>query len=254
MVSPYPTGTYTLQEMPSFAWRTHPTKQEKVELVQQIVLSLYNSLWTDSNIHLRRKAITTISNIVLQLPDEKEFWFKRFAEVTKNQQEMLPIRLTALKILRKLDSEKAVELIIKILQPKIMEEDRSFTLTAFRVLGDTHNPKALKFLQNQLEILTQKKQAWRTQRDKEISAELSKQTQECLGTSVALSNIEKKRWHYSQYETDLGYAIAQIDPKKVGIQLLQQELAEVRKGAWRAIGDAGNVQIIKALIQKKRSL
>jgi len=25
MVSPYPIGTYTLQEMPSFAWRTHAT-------------------------------------------------------------------------------------------------------------------------------------------------------------------------------------------------------------------------------------
>jgi len=43
MVNPYPTGTYTPQEMPSFAWRAHPTlavlaQAHKTLLLQKLVV------------------------------------------------------------------------------------------------------------------------------------------------------------------------------------------------------------------------
>jgi hypothetical protein len=56
----------------------------------------------------------------------------------------------------------------------------------------------------------------------------------------------------SQWETDLGYAITQIDPESSGIALLKHELAQVRKGAWLAIGKVANVNIINELVKQRR--
>ncbi len=64
--------------------------------------------------------------------------------------------------------------------------------------------------------------------------------------------MKKNRWSQSQWETDLGYAIAQIDSESSGIALLKHELAEVRKGAWLAIGKVANMNIINNLVTQRR--
>jgi len=191
-------------------------------------------LTSDLSIHIRRDTITTLGKIVSQLPYGKKKWLTRFANLAKNQQELFIIRVVALKALAKLGTDEAAQLVLKMLSPeKIQPEEYSFVLTAFRALGDIRSKVALEFLRQQLEALTERKQAWRKQRDTKPAVQLN-------------------AWHESQLETELGYAIAQIEPKKAGIIMLYHDLAEVRKGAWLAIGSLGDVNIIKDLVEKHR--
>jgi HEAT repeat protein len=198
------------------------------------LLSQLRRLTSDLSIHIRRDTITTLGKIVSQLPYGKKKWFTKFANLAKNQQELFIIRVVALKALAKLGTDEAAQLILKMLSPeKIQQEEYSFVLTAFRALGDIRSKVALEFLRQQLEALTERKQTWRKQRDTKPAAQLN-------------------AWHESQLETELGYAIAQIEPKKAGINMLYHDLAEVRKGAWLAIGSLGDVNIIKDLVEKHR--
>jgi HEAT repeat protein len=195
-------------------------------------LSQLHLLLEDSNIHIRREVVKTFGKIIPQLPDEKEIWLARFADIAKNQQQIFPVRTAALKILAKLGTNKAVQLILKMVQPEqIEQESSSFMLAVFQTLGDIRSEVALDFLDEQLKALTERKQMWRKQRDTEQTEPLNS-------------------WQYCQWETELGYAIAQIDPDSTGIKLLSHDIAEVRKGAWLAMGRIGNVQIIKGLVVK----
>ena len=139
-----------------------------------------------------------------------------------------------------------------MLQPDTIEqENHSFVLTAFQALGNIGNPVALDFLHQQLQNLTKQKQTWRIkQRDVDIPEQSLTQIQDCATSPTFNSD---NLWQKSQWETELGYAIAQIDPEKAGIELLFHDLANVRKGAWLAIGKTGKVEIVKTLIEKRRN-
>ena len=130
---------------------------------------------------------------------------------------MFPIRIIALRALAKLD--KTAEIILKMPQ-----ESESFTLAIIQALGNTRDEIALDFLNNQLDELNKRKQIWREQKS--------------------------NHWQYIQWETELGYAITQIAPETNGIKMLSHNLAEVRKGAWLAIGRVGNMNIINILVKK----
>jgi len=157
--------------------------------------------------------------------------------------------MVALKALAKLGTDKAAELILDMLQPEMLkQESDSFILTAFTALGDIRRSVALDFLHKQLAALTERKRMWREQRDTDMPK--STRTKDCVASKIV--NDEKNRWSQSQWETDLGYAITQIDPESSGIALLKHELAEVRKGAWLAIGKIANVNIINELVKLRR--
>ncbi len=208
------------------------------------VLPQMRPLLEDTNIHIRRETIIALGKMVSQLSEEKTQWLETFANMAKNQEEILGIRLVALKALAKLGT--AAELILELLQPEMLEQESdSFILTAFTALGDIRNPVALDFLHEQLAALTERKRVWREQRD----ADKLTRTQDDVASNV---DDEENRWLQSQWETDLGYAIAQIDPESSGIALLKHELAQVRKGAWLAIAKVGKVNIINELITQLR--
>ncbi len=213
----------------------------------QTVLPQMRPLLEDTNIHIRRETVIALGKIVSQLSEEKTQWIESFAKIAKNQEEILGIRMVALKALAKLGT---AELILAMLQPEMLQQESdSFILTAFTALGDIRNPVALEFLHKQLEDLTERKQAWREKRD--TDSPKSTQTQEACNVASIVGD-EKNRWSQSQWETDLGYAIAQIDPESSGIALLKHELAEVRKGAWLAIGKVANINIINELVKQRR--
>jgi len=207
------------------------------------ILPQMRSLLENSNIHIRRQTVIALGKIVSPLSEEKAQWIENFANIAKNQEEILGIRIVALKALAKLGT---AELILELLQPEMLEQESdSFILTAFTALGDIRNPVALDFLHEQLAALTERKRVWREQRD----ADKLTRTQDDVASNVG---DEENRWLQSQWETDLGYAIAQIDPESSGIALLKHELAQVRKGAWLAIGKVANINIINELAKKRR--
>ncbi len=210
------------------------------------ILPQIRPLLEDTNIHIRRETVIALGKIVSQLSDEKAQWIESFADIAKNQEEILGIRMVAMKALAKLGT---AELILAMLQPEMLQQESdSFILTAFTALGDIRNPVALDFLHKQLADLTKRKRVWRKKRDRDIPK--STQTQACNVASIV--GDEKNRWSQSQWETDLGYAITQIDPESSGIALLKHELAEVRKGAWLAIGKVANMNIINNLVKQRR--
>jgi len=223
--------------------------ENKADLVRFALPQLYLRL-DESNVHIRKAVITTLSKIVPQLSDEKEIWLEKIINLAKNKKELFANRIVALKILANLGTDEAAQIIINIVQQD-MDGYNPFVLAAIQTLGKIRSKVALDFLHKQLEDLTESKRNWREHRDKNISNDLPSQTQDCAVSST-ISRDNKNIWQQSQWETTLGFAIAQINPEKSGVELLYHELAEVRKGAWLAIGRAGDVNIIKDLIEKRR--
>jgi HEAT repeat protein len=206
--------------------------ERQPQLVQPALSHLY-PLLANSNIHIRRAVLETFVKIVPQLSEEQNTLAKKLTHIVDNFQEILAVRIAALQILGKIGTEAVVDTIIKNLRREIgIQRSHSFILIAFRALGNIAHPKALGFLQSQLKRLEKRKLLWRH--------------------NYANKVFNKNSWDYSQWETELGYAIAQIDPEQAGIKLLAHKLAEVRKGAWLAIGKIGDIAIVKDLIQQRR--
>jgi HEAT repeat protein len=216
------------------------------------VLPQLRPLLDEANIHIRRETFIALGKIVPQLSEEKERWFNTFVDIVKNQEEIFAIRAAALKVLAKLGTDKAAKLILEMLPQEIPPNPHlskaGIILSAFKALGDIGSQKALDFLNEQLEELTERKRAWREERDVDIPN--STQTQEECVASQTFD--DKNIWQQSQWEITLSYAITQIDPETSGIKLLSHELAEVRKGAWLAMGLVENINIIKDLVKKRR--
>jgi HEAT repeat protein len=225
--------------------------KHQAELVRP-ALSSWDLLLKEQNILVRREAVRAVGEIVQNFPDEKPAWLLKLADIANNSAELFAIRVAALNALAKLGTDKAAELIMNGLQPELMKHD-SLMLSVFQALGNIGSPVALEFLQTQLSQLTERKQAWRNRRDKNRSDQ-SSPTDDCVA-SQSLSRDDPSRadklWQQSQWEFDLGYAIAQIDPKNAGIKLLAHNLAKVRNGAWLAIGHAGDVNIVEELVEKR---
>ncbi len=153
--------------------------EERAEWLRP-VLPQMRPLLEDANIHIRRETVIALGKIVSQLSDEKAQWIKSFANIAKNKEEILGIRIVALKALAKLGT---AELILAMLQPEMLEQESdSFILTAFTALGDIRNPVALEFLYKQLADLTKRKRMWREKRD--TDSPKSTQAQVCVASIV----------------------------------------------------------------------
>ncbi len=104
---------------------------------------------------------------------------------------------------------------------------------AILALAHTRSRTALKPLQKYLRLQEARRKQWRNIReDEDTSAFKQEQTDE--------HKEQMKNWRkrlqavapQTYLEFNLGYAIAQIDPQKVGLDLLSHDLANVRQGAW----------------------
>ncbi|EDN70103.1 PBS lyase HEAT-like repeat protein [Beggiatoa sp. PS] len=198
---------------------------------EPVILALLPLLAT-KNINIRKTVVQALGKIAgfestLLSKELRENLLDTLANIAKNQQEVLAIRVAALNALGKMGSEAAAKVVIDVITQEIGPNKDSYRFAAFKALAYTHSEVALAFLKQQLTQLEGEKQAWREQRD------------------------EKKTWHYSHWETELGYAIAQIDPEASGIQLLSHHLANVRQGAWFGIAKVASVVLIQSLSQQR---
>jgi HEAT repeat protein len=198
----------------------------------------------------QKRAIESLGKIATDAPKESQAKIlEKLTAIASNQQELFGTRMKALESLGKLGTEAAANNIIQIVKEEQGEYRDSYVFTAYQALQDTKTPIALKFFQQELDKLTQQKQQWRNQRDKEQS-DLAVQPSltECK-VSSQLDN--EKRWQYGYWEIELGYAIAQHDPADAGIEMLKHPLANVRQGAWFGIAKIGvpTIKILKKINQ-----
>jgi HEAT repeat protein len=161
--------------------------------------------------------------------------------VINNAQLALPHRLTALKGLRNIGSEKAVEALIEVAG----QDNLSLRLRAYQLLGSLKAPQALPSLVERLVEHKQLVDTWRIQRD-------------ATDDETTLSDADKPQLQptaiprrASYWEFLLAYAIARIDPQREGIKLLSHDLAEVRHGAWIGLGSVGTVALVKMLDEQR---
>ena len=196
------------------------------------VVSALLPLLVTKNINIRKTVVQALGEIAGfdSMPLSKELrknLLDVLANIAKNSQEVFAIHVATLNALGKMGSEAAAKLMINVITQETGPNKDSYRLAAFKALAYTHSEEALAFLKQQLTQLEGEKQAWREQRD------------------------EQKPWHHSHWETELGYAIAQIDPEVAGIQLLSHHLANVRQGAWFGIAKVASVRLIQGLSQQR---
>ncbi len=166
--------------------------------------------------------------------------------VYKDKEKTFATRITAFRELgkpgRKADAERLMRLV---------KQDRlsSFAFHAYRMLGDIGDPTALEFLKKRLEQLQADKNQWHKARDADMGIDIPSTGGGCQA-QAASSEIDKKRWHYGPWETELAYAIARIEPEPTGIALLSHSLANVRKGAWLGLARKADGALVERLVQK----
>jgi HEAT repeat protein len=214
--------------------------------IQQLLASL-----EDDNIHTQKEAIESLGKIAANAPEDFQAKIlEKLTAIASNEQALFGTRIKALENLGKLGTEAATNNIIQIAQQAQGEFRDSYVFTAYQALQDTKTPIALDFLQNELDTLTRQKQQWRKRRDQEEGDGVASTTEPCK-VSPQLDN--DKRWQYGYWETELGYAIAQHDPAKAGLEMLKHPLANVRQGAWFGIAKIGvpTVEILQKINQER---
>jgi HEAT repeat protein len=217
-----------------------PVKIAAIETLGQIgwvqaepVVSALLPLLDAKNINIRKAIIQALGEIAsferrVLSKTLREKLLDTLANIAKNPQEVFAIRVATLNALGKMGSEATAKVIIGVINQKTGAHQNSYRFAALKALAHTHSEVALAFLKQQLTQLESEKPAWREQREE-----------------------QQKPWHYSHWETELGYAIAQIDPKVSGIQLLSHHLANVRQGAWFGIAKVASVALIYDLNQQR---
>ncbi|BAP57573.1 PBS lyase HEAT-like repeat protein [Thioploca ingrica] len=168
--------------------------------------------------------------------------------ILSDPQEELANRFIALKILGKLGLETTAASVIGLIEPTAEYTENLFALDVYAALGNIPGSLSLEFLTERLAKLDQAKQQWRHQRDQTEASVKSTTTDPCQSSNIS---DDKGKWLYPQAEFELGYAIARRDPRKSGIELLEHNLARVRNGAWVALGEIKDVELLKTLIQQR---
>ena len=211
-------------------------------------------LLADQEVTVRLQAMRILADSVAPDLPESALLLEKLTPFVLNQQENLTVRLFAIKALGQLQVN--AEILIDLIKQEQGKTDReSLIYQAYHSLGQTDSPVAVKFLQEQLQQLAQKKQTWRRNRDQETQRttlspdeDTQSSTRDCPHQTGQTD--DDKRWRYPHWETTLGYVISQLDPKS-GIQLLSHHLFNVRQGAWLAFGTLADVELLKQLNKQR---
>jgi len=158
-------------------------------------------------------------------------------KIATASQEDFRLRLLALRALGK---QGEVSTILEV-----AEKQHDMTFTAIQAFSRLPKVAAesqklvLQFLQNQLAELDKNKRAWREQIQQEQVPQEDQKS-------------KKTPWPYPHWETELGYAIAQVDTQ-AGMALLSHNLANVREGAWLGLGHRADVDLVQRLYEKRKN-
>ena len=208
-------------------------------------------LLESSLISLRQITIETLSQLLPKLPEaEQTDLINHFKDIVLKQTDYFGLQMKALRALQPLKPEQIAPLVKEIVQHFATTSDQKnnyLILEILHGLGNIASPRITAFLQAQLNELNQEKQRWRTeQRDKVTSTETN--LTPCNQRNIQFD--KKELWPYSQWEFELGYALTRSNTE-VGINLLHHNLALVRKGAWTALGEESDVELLKKLNKQR---
>ena len=107
-------------------------------------------------------------------------------------------------------------------------------------------------LKEKLKELEDRKEKWRQTRDKDIETIEEKGEEEKNKADEKLRKelMELEPREYMEFQ--LAYIISLIDPENDGATLLSHHLANVRQGAWMAVGKSRNVSFIERLYRLQK--
>ncbi|MCP4696875.1 MAG: hypothetical protein GY862_08510 [Gammaproteobacteria bacterium] len=217
-------------------------------------LSQLSPLLEDTDLDVRFRTARALHKLLTSenLPPDarlpKETLREKFEAILLNKQEHIGTRFLALKSLKKMGAEKSVQSILALLEPPVLEKNPLF-LESIRILGKISAADALPLFRELLDKLNKRKHQWRTLRDADTQEQDDNKSLACSRQDSG--SDEKSRWPYEQWEIDLGYAMARIEPAGSGIDLLSHNLANVRKGAWLALGQMQDTALLAQLIKKR---
>ena len=105
-------------------------------------------------------------------------------------------------------------------------------------------------LKAKLKELEERKEKWRQTRDEDIEPGKEKGDEEKNKEDEKLRKELDELEPQEYMEFQLAYVIGRIDPGNDGFELLSHHLANVREGAWLAVGESTDVSLIAKLYQK----
>jgi HEAT repeat protein len=189
----------------------------------------------NSDAKIREVAVSTLGKIAS--PESVAL----LRTITMDQQERIPVRLAAITALGDIGTEEAVHVLLDILE----QAEETYQLRTIMILGKIGSHQALTLLLKLLEKQGIREQGWRKIRDEDTNSYTEEQIAEWR---KQLEKVKPKGY----LESELAYAIAQIDPGNEGVKLLSHDLAAVREGAWLGLGKVGTVQLVKRLDRERK--
>jgi HEAT repeat protein len=218
------------------------------------VISALLPLSTTEHFKIRQAVTKALGEIGSGASKEnRDKLLETLTNLANNPQELFSIRIEAIEALGKVGTPTAATHIINIATQENGTDKEAYRFAAYQALQHTRSPKALAFLQQELKQLDKQKQQWREQRDSDTGSSETPSVPKEKDCTPATIVENEKRWRYGAWETELGYAIAQLEPNNAGIQLLEHPLANVRKGAWFGISKKGvpTVALIKRIHEQR---
>ncbi len=187
------------------------------------------------------------------LPDYKANIQAKLVSIINDSKAVFGLRRDALKAITALGTEEVVQIILNsIAQEQIDDQRNPFVLAVFQALGDNGHPAAVPFLQDQLQNLTKRKQAWRDRRDKKTGITTTTSLA-CETSQTSPPTAEDSTWQQEIWEFELGYALARLD-LKVGIALLKHSLRKVREGAQEGLAKVATGKWVATLIGQREEI
>jgi hypothetical protein len=165
------------------------------------------------------------------------------------------LRIDAVRAILALGTKEVAQFIIQRIEKEKRDAGLNyFVLASSQVLGDNGYPAvAVRFLQEQLQNLTDDKQQWRNRRDNKTGM-VTDTTLACDKQQPQSITAEENTWQQESWEFELGYAIARLDPK-VGIdKLLWHPLTKVRKGAVEGLAKVATGKWVATLIGQREEI
>jgi len=200
--------------------------------VQQQALSKLYSLYASNNTHVGKAALKTISHV--------ETNKTKLLSLIENKAHPYPIRLQALSTLATTHKKAAIPDMLRLLK----KYEDSYEDKIWQLFDDMQAKQIQPLLEEKLQIISQAYQQWRNQHATEelAVAENKYKKQDFTSKKWQQNLINNKPESPFQY----AHALARIDAQR-GIELLDNELAEIRQGAWRGLATLGDVELVKQM-------
>jgi HEAT repeat protein len=179
-----------------------------------------------------------------------------YKQIAVNHRERLESRLYAITKLGNSKNENSIKILIPLLDDTSdIIQFRSLVMIGKAVSQNLSPPLKQQLknrLKEKLKELEDRKEKWRQTRDKDIETIEEKGEEEKNKADEKLRKelMELEPREYMEFQ--LAYIISLIDPENDGATLLSHHLANVRQGAWMAVGKSRNVSFIERLYRLQK--